>query len=471
MARNAVTIVLLTRNELVRADFRRSTRGGLSGFWRQPRPDGQDLASIVGGALGLDARFGRRVWLLCTDLWTQTLTLPAVKMAGLSAAEQASALNFEAESLSGQSAMESVVGFTRHAAAGLDAVYWLVQASSWDLALLDGAVRKAGSRLAGVAHPAGLPQPLVATGPDHSWQRAELWPDALVCLARGGNAPPHPEVFNFDPQSGRWQAEVDQWRAGRPPADHFELLVSADVNASTGDTPAVSLAQDASLKRWLGAWAEQLGKARPAFPRVAPAPRPMSATGRRNLGLVLTAVAAGFCAAHHFLWMKPEVARLGDALRAAQEPGKRKAEQEKQIKDVEARQQALEQQVKKLERDTLALGVQRRRFARFLEVLVTEKSDDLIVRRIDNAAGEPRISGVCLKAGAADQLAGSLEQALRELHWKVLPATKQALGLRIDGGPWEFTLQVKEVLPAPAAPAGPVGGVKKPVPGPPSIKR
>jgi hypothetical protein len=275
-------------------------------------------------------------------------------------------------------------------------------------------------------------------------------------------------VFNFDPQSGRWQAQVDQWRAGRPPADHFELLVSADIHASTGDAPAVSLAQDASLKRWLGAWAEQLGKARLALPRVTPAPRPISATGRRNLGLALTAAAAGFCAAHYFLWMKPEVARLGEALRAAQEPGKRKAEQEKQIKDLESRRQALAQQVKEYERDTLAMGVQRRRFARFLEVLAAEKSDDLIIRQIDNVAGEPRISGVCLKAGAADRLAGSLEKALRELHWNVPPATKQALGLRLDGGPWAFTLQLKEVLPVPA---GPVVGGKKLLPSPPSIKR
>src|SRR5437763_1046921 len=180
MARNATTIILLTRNELVRADFARGGRT-LSGLWRQPRPDLPDLTSVIESALLQAPGVGRRVWLLSTDLWTQTLTLPGLKMAGLNAEQQASALNFEAEGMSGQPAFDSVVGYTTQPAEGQETGYWLVQSPSSTLPQIEEAIERAGGRLAGVAHPAGLPMPLDGKTVK-SWQRVELWPDALVCL-------------------------------------------------------------------------------------------------------------------------------------------------------------------------------------------------------------------------------------------------------------------------------------------------
>ena len=209
MARNATTIILLTRNELVRADFARTGRRGFTGLWRQPRPEMPDLASVVEAALLQSPGVGRRVWVLSTDLWTQTLTVPSLKMAGLTPEQQASALNFEAEGLSGQPAFDSVVGYTPQPTKGPETGYWLLQATASQLAQIDAVVHGAGGQLVGLAHPAGLNRPL--TGKDsRTWQRVELWPDALVCLAGNGDGSPQVQVFNFDPQGGRWQVQVDQ---------------------------------------------------------------------------------------------------------------------------------------------------------------------------------------------------------------------------------------------------------------------
>jgi hypothetical protein len=160
MPRNAVTILLLTRNELVRADFARGGGRGLSGVWRQPRSDLPDPVSAVEAALLQAPGVGRRVWVLSTDLWTQTLSMPGVKMAGLSPEQQAGALAFEAEGLSGQAAHDSVVGYVTRPAEGNEVGYWLVQAPAADLARIEAAVHRAGGRLAGLAHPAGLDRPL-----------------------------------------------------------------------------------------------------------------------------------------------------------------------------------------------------------------------------------------------------------------------------------------------------------------------
>src|SRR5262249_55421328 len=108
--RAATTIVLITRQGLLRADFSRGPKIALAGGWQQPRPDLPDLPALVDAALLQGPRPGKRVWVLSTDLWTQTLELATQKAAGIAPAELASALNFEAEALSGLNAFEALVG-------------------------------------------------------------------------------------------------------------------------------------------------------------------------------------------------------------------------------------------------------------------------------------------------------------------------------------------------------------------------
>ena len=62
-------------------------------------------------------------------------------MSGLTAEQQASALNFEAEGMSGHPAFESVVGYTTQPGEGQEAGFWLVQTPSAPLAQIDEAVQ------------------------------------------------------------------------------------------------------------------------------------------------------------------------------------------------------------------------------------------------------------------------------------------------------------------------------------------
>src|SRR5947209_17102755 len=104
--RPAKTILLLTRQSIVRADF--TSAHEPAGVWAQPRPDDQEWPMLVEIALALGSRPGGMVFVLCSDLWTQTLTLNS-SAARLSPQDLASALNFEVEALSGNSAFESMV--------------------------------------------------------------------------------------------------------------------------------------------------------------------------------------------------------------------------------------------------------------------------------------------------------------------------------------------------------------------------
>jgi len=441
MSRNATTIILLTRNELVRADFSRGGRE-VSGLWRQPRPDLPDLTSVVETALLQAPGVGRRVWVLSTDLWTQTLSLPGLKMAGLTAEQKASALNFEAEGMSGHPAFDSVVGYTTQPAEGQEAGFWLVQTPAAPLAQIDDAVQRAGGRLAGVAHPAGLPMPLGGKSVT-TWQRVELWPDALVCLGGNGDGRAEVQVFNFDPQGGRWQGQVDQWRAAHGTPDRFEMLVSADVNftAPRDDVPVAQLSDDTALRRWLSAWASRLEEKTVRVPYVKPPPRPLSLAQRKAIAYVLMAIVGILCAGHYFLWLQPRLAAKQADLQAAQKPRKDLDEMQKKTKEMEARRLDIQKQLDGYR----ALATQRHRHAKLLAILGEQRPNDLVIQKIDVAGGELTIHGACLKETMADELAHALVKQSQDLRWEIGQSNKQALRRRADGGPWTFDLTLKEL--------------------------
>lgn len=106
MPRPSTTLIYVSRKSVARADF---SGGVQSDFWLRSRPDQPDLPSAVELGISLGPSLGRRVWVLSTDVWTQTLSMPAIKAGGLEANELRGALNFEAESLSGVSALEATL--------------------------------------------------------------------------------------------------------------------------------------------------------------------------------------------------------------------------------------------------------------------------------------------------------------------------------------------------------------------------
>src|SRR5436190_2274628 len=105
-SRVAITLLLLDRDKVVRADFGSGARPEVRDLWQQPRPAVDDFGLLVESALHLGPHPGKRVWVLSGDLWTQTLPLPLLKVDGISEDELSQALAFEVEPLSGVPALE-----------------------------------------------------------------------------------------------------------------------------------------------------------------------------------------------------------------------------------------------------------------------------------------------------------------------------------------------------------------------------
>jgi hypothetical protein len=443
--RAATTIVLVTRQDLVRADFTSGPNPDLLELVVQPRPDLPDLAALVETALLLGPKPGRQVWVLSSDFWTQTLGLPAGRSAGLSDNDIANALNFEAEGYSGQAAFDSIVAHVPQEGSATEKVWWIVQARVTDRDATEVIVRRAASRLAGITHPGGVPRPVNAEPASRSlWMRAELWADTVICLqghVQGGAAV---QVFNSAPQLGQWQVEWERRRKTAAAGTREELLVDVGVaEPPTSDSQSVTRLDDENgLRVWLTTWAAVLAAKTPAVPLVKPPRRPMSVGQRRGLAVAFGLIAAIACASHYIL-LDGSIKNTQDRLRAANEPGQRLSAMQKQYKEFQAKAEQSKTHKEKLDWQIVRLDSQRQRLARLFACFCEHCPEDLFVEKIENHGGEPCVFGVCWEPELADQLANKLSHVLPECGWKVETPKKTTQALVPGGGPCKFELQFR----------------------------
>ncbi len=160
MNRPIHTILLITPDQLVRADLNPRRLPRVRGVYAGPRPAVDDFPLLVETALRLGGRRQGSVWVLSTDFWTQTLALPAQTTAGVKNDELGRALGFEAEPFSGLSALETIVGYVPQPGHGAERFFWLTQVPRTLLEQVEYVVERAGGRLAGLGHPGGVPHVL-----------------------------------------------------------------------------------------------------------------------------------------------------------------------------------------------------------------------------------------------------------------------------------------------------------------------
>ena len=454
------TILLITRDRLVRADFRSGREPRLLDLVQEFTPAVDDFPSLVEAALRLSKRRPGRVWVLSTEVWTQTLTLTAQSAAGLGPTELAKALAFEAEPFSGISGLEAAGACVELPGNRNQRAFWLVEVPSGQLEQVDYVVRAAGGRLAGVGHPAGLPRRIALAAPEgtttasggDSWTRVELWPGAIACLRGESSGAPSLHVVNTEPKAGRWQSEVERWCVGVADAAYREsLLATASVASEELDgRHRISLEDRHGLEAFLSAWAGQLDGKDPAVPLVHPPKRPASPALRRAAMAVLGLAALVLCIAH-YLWSEKVNGELAAEIVQLKQPVEEFNQLKKDLEAEEKKKSALQTECDKLAAD-LALCQQvrsslRQRVAKLLTVLAEKSSDQMMIRRIDATGSGVVIHGTCLDPQDADALFGGLARALEPLGWRVQLPRKHGQDLLVGGGPWQFQLHIEEASP------------------------
>ena len=156
------TILLVTRDRLVRADLRAGRTIGVTEINEEHHLAADDLPSQVEAALRLGKRRPGRVWILAGEIWTQTLGLAPESISGLSPNEVTRALGFEAEPFSGLGAMEAAMDAVPLAGEGRGTQYsgsrqfWLTELPA-STARTDRVSRAAGGRAADGRQPPRRP--------------------------------------------------------------------------------------------------------------------------------------------------------------------------------------------------------------------------------------------------------------------------------------------------------------------------
>ncbi len=450
MSRNSLTILLITRDLLVRADFKAGADVRPVGLWQEARPAVEDLPSLVEAALRLGPKRVGRVAVLSSEVWTQTIDLPAETVAGLGDEELNRSLAFEAEPLSGIGAFDARTTHVELPGEAGQRRFWITHILAAHLEQIEYLVEQAGGRLAAVGHPAALPEPILREqAPNGAWQRVELWPDAIVHVGCPAGRPIAVWVSNSDPKAGRWQTEVAGREAGGVSLAEGEILCgTAAVAASEIDARhVVALEDQVALGEWLQAWARRLAGRLPGVPLIHPPKRPLSAGRRRGLAVLLSLVALAVCVGQH-VFIQSKCEDLQAKIKALHQPRKEFDRLVKQSDKLEKDKAELDGEVGTLrgniEQFDRVLQAQQRRFARLLAALAEQGSDGILVQRIEGAGDEITIHGICLRPELANQLAAGLEESVAPLGWQAEPSDKEAQKLLNDGGPWKFEIHLRE---------------------------
>lgn len=451
--RGPLTILLITAERLVRADMRASGSASACEVHGQPRPAVDDLPSLVEAAIHLSPKKVRRVLVLCSEFWTQTLALPSDTAGGMAETDLAQALAFEAEPFSGVSAFDSLGSSVALPAEGDERHFWFTQVMASVREQIDYVVEQAGGKLVAVAHPAGLPRSLEAAGPEQpGWQRVELWPEAVVCLRSDAGGPLHVHIVNSAPQPGLWEHDAEGW-FGRfdPPGARETLLAtertsSSDMPVAGGDS-LLDLGDEETLRRWLVAWGEVLAKRAPRVPLVRSVAKPMPNSTRFAIAGLFGVVALCICAVCHVV-MTRQTESLEDETAAAKKPAAELKEAQKEVDALKEQLTALKSQTTAMRADVetyrKAQTDQRRRMARMLKALAETSSGQFVLQAIETDRDGWHVRGICSQPNQANALAVAMSEKLNPLGLRVQVPAKEAQYVTPDGGPFVFELLIQD---------------------------
>ncbi len=438
------TLLFITESKTFRVDVNKAgVQLGSAETIAVACPSTAKLAECV-STIAADSRpLGRKVWLLYTDLPIALLSIPSMQVEGVDEATLMQALQFELEGLTGQSSQDMQLAYQLLSNKDEMSSYWVSQINQLHFEDVQKAVKKAGSTLAGLLHPAALP--LSLENPERQdWLRLECWPDQLAALRR------HPEQgFNirlFSLDSRHWKTELERWLTEQGEVSHSETLFNKTIELLPETAFYLHLNDVDPIAGWMQMWAGLLVK------KDLPAVPVLRYQSKLNKDLLLMAsggsVALLICAGH-LSWHLYQANHFTFEFEALQKVETTMTTLRKTITDAQAKREKLKTKIDKLKVDSETLpklikGIQHRP-AQLLEALARGRPENLLVESIAVDKDEVKISGISLDATSANELSTYLEKQLSTLGWSVIAPTKKNLELFDGGGPWDFEIKLLDL--------------------------
>ncbi|PKM10019.1 MAG: hypothetical protein CVV06_14060 [Gammaproteobacteria bacterium HGW-Gammaproteobacteria-10] len=387
--------------------------------------------------------FGRKVWLLYVRLDTYALSLPSVQVAGVNDDVLEQALSFEYEALTGKSMGRNQLAYRLLGADEDMSHYWVNLLARETLAEVLAVLKKSRCRLAGLAHPGGLPLPLSKSN-DGSWLRLECWSNTVFMLAKTPEQGFSLQIIHKE-QNPQWQEEVNHWFQGIGAVDKSETILNNQLEQVPATDESYWLTQDGALIFWLGLWIQHaVGNNGADIPLL----NKKTTLDKELMYSVGSGVGALILCAAHFTWMLYQTHYYEDEF----EQLTRTEKEIKALRDGSTKSQvelsALQTEMAGLSRNAdsipKALAALKRRPADLLRVLSQGCPSDVVIESIERRDGHLAVTGVSLRSGLPNQLASILDKSLAINGWKVNSPTKKNMELFAEDGPWAFEIVIED---------------------------
>ncbi|WAK03281.1 hypothetical protein [Methylobacter sp. YRD-M1] len=441
--RPAHSLLFITEAKTFRVDFDKT--GVLIGDMSTADiscPTTAKLAECVAQIAAGSKPLGRKVWLLYMRLPIALLTIPSMQVEGVDEATLLQALQFELEGLTGQSALDAKLAY--HLLSNKDemSTYWVSQINQLHFEDIHKALKKAGSQLGGLLHPAAMPQSLA--NPEHEdWLRMECWSRQLVAMRRHPDGGFSMQLFSLDYR--HWHTQLEQWLNEQGAVPHSETLLNNMIELLPETAYTLHLGNTERLPDWLALWAGSLAKKTPP-----PAPM-LRYQSKLNTDLLLMAsggsVAVLICAGH-LSWNLYQAQHFTQEAEALKKVETSMTALRKSSADDREKRDKLKTKLDKLKGDSKILPEMikalQHRPSRLMAAIASGRPENLVLEEIIADNDDIKIRGVSLDSVSTNKLAGYLELKLADLGWEILAPTKKNMNLFEDGGPWEFEIALRD---------------------------
>lgn len=452
------TLLFIGRDRLVRCDL--DSRGRKLGIWVHDRALSAELPELIETTARLNrARVGR-TWILAEDLWTQKLTVNHDMLAGLSAAEVARALAFEAESLSGQSAVDSDLGFVRLEGTRELQEFWVVQVPHWIRDRAETAISRAGGKLAGLLHPGGLPAYFSPRHPEPpgGWGRVESWTGVTVLVGSSSDGRLKVNIAPGDSRATAWQRTIDGWLGSLGATRALQHLSARGVPLPlSAETVDLSPNDPQMLDHWLAAWGTVLQRPQVTLPHVVPPKRPISLATRVAIAALLFGL-VGAIAGADFVVSHLSILLLKDEIAKSQKIERDQTAVQKEVSDLEKRLVEEKKRVARLQGEVplteAAVAVYRRRWSQLLGILAESCPGEVVVSELKSSDQGLTVKGKSLGLKPLNEFTVVMGRKLAPLGWSIAPNYELSVRHLGKGELYSYSLELveKPLAPTPQAP-------------------
>ncbi|MEM9369382.1 MAG: hypothetical protein AAGD07_25680 [Planctomycetota bacterium] len=433
------TLLLITEQTLGRFDLSGGAAPSVTEAWVRPSFASQSAGTLADAALRLGKSHRRQVYVLTTRCWTGSVGIGPDLISGASGDDLDQMVALEAETYSGISAFESLSSNLPLPPDELgDHRFWFTQIPDTDLRSIDDALRQAGAKLVGVAHPA-IPKLTEPTTPTDEWRSLQTWDESTLLIRGCGEAIADFHSMSSGLQSQRTVKEFETFFQGVEGDATLEWIGPGELPPALAALPQAESYRrndtyaESGLRRWAAAWMQSQTKQAAGSPLVTIPKKPMSREVGMAIAAVLGLLMMAVCFAHyrHTSRQLADIEANVEQMQGQQDRLKKEKDQVAELKkqrdeavtktaslvaDTEQKRAEVIQAKQILERGG-------RRWLSLVDALVAVSDDDGWVREIQSTDGSASIRGLAINDAAVHRFAARLESTSASGQWQILPAS------------------------------------------------